>query len=257
MGRWETLLSWEMGDPLRLAIFLFGVPSLTYLLGVDYLKPQWEIASISLSQPPLYSHGSPLNSITAAHLFEYLSLSAGFWILLALLISVFSILAFRYDREQGYAFSVYSLPFTKGELFAAKTLSVLLISLLLLYIPLLIVGIVPNADITGVIREITFTDRYFHLLIFATYFVLFSLSISVLFSVLLKNMFLAFIASFFLLVLPFFAGLHWPPFFFLSMLARSLSGASPFETNWVLWGLVIPAALLLVSGLIFVRRDVL
>ncbi|MCD6524250.1 MAG: hypothetical protein J7K48_04545 [Thermococcus sp.] len=257
MGRLRTLLSWEIGDPLRLAIFLLGVPSLTYLLGVGYLKSQWEVVSVSLPGRSIPPGGLPLNSITAAHLFEYLSLSAGFWILLTLLVSVFSILAFRYDREQGYALSVYSMPFTKGELFVAKALSVLLISLLLLYIPLLIVDIVPNADIIGVIREITFTDRYFHLLVFATYFVLFSLSISVLFSVLLKNMFLAFIASFFLLVLPFFAGLHWPPFFFLSILARSLSGASPFEGNWVLWGFVIPAALLLVSGLIFVRRDVL
>ncbi|MDV3104338.1 ABC transporter permease subunit [Thermococcus waiotapuensis] len=256
MKRFLTLLSWEISDPLRLAIFLLGVPSLTYVLEVSYLKAQWEVVSVSSTTfiPPTVP---PINSVTAIHLFEYLSFSPGFWILLAFLVSVFSILAFRYDRERGYAFTVYSLPFTKGELFLAKTLSVLLASILFLYIPLLIVDLVPNADIIGVVKEITLTTRYFYLLVFATYFVLFSLSVSVTFSVLLRNMFLSFIASFFLLVLPFFADLSWPPFSFVPMLEKSLCWVSPFESGWVLRGLVVPAVLLTLSGAVFVRGDVL
>ena len=257
MNKFRTLLAWELSDSLRLIIFLLGIPSLTYLLAVGYLKSQWELGSVVFSRPPVYKGLSPLGSITAVHLFDYLSLSSGFWVLLALLVSILSVLTFRYDREHGYAFSVYSLPFSKGEIFTAKFFSALLLSLVSLYIPILIVDVFPNADILGVIRKILFTTQYCHLLVFATYFVLFSLSVSLLFSVLLRDMLLAFIASFFLLVLPFFAGLNWPPFSFVSMLPRSLSGASPFDFTWFLRGLIVPIALVLVSGLIFTRRDVL
>ena len=257
MGRFKNLVAWELGDPLRLIIFLIGVPSLTYLLAVGYLRSQWDVSSFTSAHPPVYKNLSPLGSITAVHLFDYLSLSVGFWILLSLLVSVLSVLTFRYDRERGYAFSVYSLPFTKGEMFTSKVLSALLLSLLSLYVPLLIVDVFPNADILKAVRGITFTGQYFHLLVFATYFVLFSLSISVFLAVTLRDMFLAFIASFFLLVLPFFAGLNWPPFSFVPMLARSLSGASPFEGTWPLTGLLAPAVIVLLSGLVFTRGDVL
>ncbi len=257
MGRFKKLVAWELNDQLRLIIFLLGVPPLTYLLAVGYLRSQWEVSSVSSSHPFFYTTQSPLGSITAVHLFDYLSLSSGFWVLLSLLVSIFSIMTFRYDRENGYALSVYSLPFTKREIFTAKMFSVLLLSSLSLYIPLLIVDVFPNADILNVIKGIILTRPYLHLLVFATYFVLFSLSVSVLFSVLLRNMFLAFIASFFLLVLPFFAGLNWPPFSFVQMLSKSLSGASPFDGFWLFWGLVTSALIVAFSGLVFTRRDVL
>ncbi|WP_456443927.1 hypothetical protein [Thermococcus sp.] len=257
MGRFKNLFGWELGDSLRLLLFLLGVPSLTYLLTVGYLKSQWEVSSLSSRYPPVYTAGSPLGSITAIHLFDYPPLSAGFWVLLSLLVTLFSVMTLRYDRENGYALSVYALPFTKGEIFTAKVISALVLSLLSLYIPLLTVDVFPNADILEAVRGVVFTGQYLHLLVFATYFVLFSISTSVLFSVLLDNMFLAFIASFFLLVLPFFAGLSWPPFSFIPMLSRSLSWASPFGSTWLFWGIAVPAALLLLSGLIFTRRDVL
>ena len=257
MRRFSYIFTWELGDPLRLLLFLLGIPSLTYLLAVYYLRSQWEVGSVSSHLPPVYNHSSFLGSITALHLFDYPSLSTGFWVLLSLLVVVFSVIAFRYDRENGYALSLYSLPFGKGEVFTAKVLSALTLSLLSLYVPLLVIDVFPNVDILKVIREIVLTEQYFHLLVFATYFVLFSLSVSVFLSVILENMFLAFIASFFFLVLPFFAGLNWPPFFFVPMLARSLSLASPFSMDWLTWGLVIPALLLFVSELIFIRRDVI
>ena len=257
MGKLRDLFAWELGDPLRLLLFLLGVPSLTYLLAVGYLKSQWGEGSVSSHLPPVYSAGSFLGSITALHLFDYLSLSTGFWVLLSLLVSVISVMTFRYDRENGYALSVYSLPFGKGEIFTAKVLSALTLSLFLIYVPLLIVDVFPNVDILMAIRRIVFTKQYLHLLVFATYFVLFSVSVSVFLSVILENMFLAFIASFFFLVLPFFAGLSWPPFSFVPLLARSLSWASPFETNWLTWGLAVPVILLFISGRIFTRRDVL
>ncbi len=257
MGKLRDLFAWELSDSLRLLLFLLGVPSLTYLLAVGYLKSQWGVGSVSSHIPPVYTTGSFLGSITALHLFDYPSLSTGFWVLLSLLVVLFSVMAFRYDRENGYALSVYSLPFGKGEIFTAKVLSALTLSLLSLYVPLLIVDMFPNVDILMAIRSIVFTKQYLHLLVFATYFVLFSVSISALFSVLLENMFLAFIASFFLIVLPFFAGLNWPPFSFVPLLARSLSWASPFETNWLTWGFAVPVVLLLTSEVIFTRRDVL
>ncbi len=256
MGRFRDLFIWELGDSLRLLLFLLGVPPLTYLLAVGYLRAQWDVGSVSSHLPPVFTAGSFLGSITALHLFDYPSLSTGFWVLLSLLVAAFSVMTFRYDRENGYALSVYSLPFGKSEIFTAKVLSALVLSLLSLYVPLLIVDVFPNVDILEGIREIVFTERYLYLLVFATYFVLFSLSVSTLFSVLLENMFLAFIASFFFLVLPFFAGLSWPPFSFVPMLARSLSWASPFSTDWLTWGLVVPALLLLVSEVMFTRRDV-
>ncbi len=195
--------------------------------------------------------------MTAEHLFTYPSMAMGFWVLLALGIAIFSIIGFRYDREKGYALSVYSLPYSKLEIFLGKLLSIFLLSVMALYIPILVIDIFPNVDTLHFIEAIILTRFYFNALIFALYFVLFSIAISTLSSVVLQDMFLAFIASFFLLVLPFFAGLDWPPFFFIFMIPKSLAGISPFEAFFLFWGLVAPIVLVLLSGLIFLRRDVL
>ncbi len=173
--------------------------------------------------------GNPLGSMTAEHLFTYPAMAMGFWVLLALGIAIFSIIGFRYDREKGYALSVYSLPYSKLEIFLGKPLSIFLLSVMALYIPILVIDIFPNVDTLHFIEAIILTRFYFNALIFALYFVLFSIAISTLSSVVLRSMFLAFIASFFLLVLPFFAGLDWPPFFFIFMILSLWLGFRPLR----------------------------
>ncbi|NJF25497.1 ABC transporter permease subunit [Thermococcus sp. Bubb.Bath] len=257
MRKLATLLRWELEDGVRLLLFALGVPALTYLLTVAYLKSQWSMTSLTGGHPEAYGKDFILSSITAEHFFSYPMLSLGFWILLSLLVAVLSVLAFRYDRERGYALTVYSLPYSKVSIFIGKLLSVVILSLLALYIPLFLADFVPNADIASKVWEIVLSWRYLNLVIFATYFVLFSLSVSVLFSTLLRDMFLAFMGAFFVLVLPFFAGLSWPPFSFLPFMSRALTGASPLEGSNLLWGLVIPAVLLFASSIAFTGRDVL
>ncbi|WP_457752006.1 hypothetical protein [Thermococcus sp.] len=253
----KRVFLWELGDVLRFVIFLLLLFSLTYLLGTSYLRFQWGVGSFSGAHPPVYGSENALGSMTAEHLFNYPTSSIGFWILLALGISVFSMMGIRYDRERGYAFSIYSLPYSKRDIFLGKLFSILLMSLLALYLPILIVDVFPNVDILRIVLGIVFTRLYLNALVFAFYFLIFSMAVSLFFSVLLRDMLLAFIASFFLLVLPFFAGLNWPPFSFVPMIHRALAGASPFELSYLASGLVFPASLIVLSAIIFTRRDVL
>ncbi|WP_456423106.1 hypothetical protein [Thermococcus sp.] len=255
----KRVFLWELGDMLRLVIFLLVVFSLTYLLAVNYLKLQWGVGSFDSPIPPVYSYNNEdiLGSMTTEHLFTYLSTTLGFWVLLALGISIFSVIGIRYDRERGYALSVYSLPYSKADIFLGKVFSVFILSFLAMYIPVFVVNVFLNVDILRFIVRIIFTRFYLNALIFALYFLLFSMAISLFFSVVLRDMLLAFIASFFLLVLPFFGGLDWPPFSFVPMIHRALAGVSPLEFPYIIRGFLVPTLLFILSGLIFTRGDVM
>jgi hypothetical protein len=111
-------------------------------------------------------------------------------------------------------------------------------------------------DIFALSFVILKSKLFLNLLVFTFYFVFFVISVSVLFGVIFKDMFLSFLGAFFLTVVPYFSSLTLPPFSFLKGIADIQNGISPFSIHYSTLGLVIPLALVLVSGIIFTRRDV-
>jgi len=252
MKRFANVLSWEMNDHMKVLIFLFVLPVLSYLLAVGYLHLESGISTVqnASGSPPM------TDSSTVSWLLTYPRLVPGFWIILALFIPVLAVVTFRYDRDRGYAFSLSSLPYTKAELYAGKLLSVFVFSLLAAFIPLVAVALILNVDILRVVLSVITSPGARNMAIFTVYFELFVISVSVLFSVLFRDMFLPFLLSFFVVVIPYFSALlDYPPFLFVGGI--SVSGPSPFTWKYLLPGFVIPAVLLFASLVLFIRRDVM
>jgi len=255
--RFRGFLSWELNDPVKVLMFLLTFPVLSYLLAVGYLHLVSGVGMLQGSAPPSFSEGALLSSLTASWLLTYPSLVPGFWILLALFSAVVAVFTFRYERDRGYAFSIYSLPYSKGTIYLTKLLSVIVFSLLVSFIPLLGVLSMLNVDVPSVVVAVLTSRPFLNLLAFTFYFVFFVISVSVLFGVIFRDMFLSFLAAFFLTVVPYFSSLSVPPFSFLKGITNLQNGVSLLSTQYAVPGLAIPCALLILSGIIFTRRDVL
>ena len=251
-----NLISWEVNDPLKVLVAVITVPVLSYLLAAGYLHSMAGLANIHGSEPPIFSPSTATSSMSAHWLFVYPTLVPGFWILLSLFTSVVSVLTFRYDRDRGYALSIYSLPHSKLGIYISKVASTIIFAVLASIFPLLAVAVFLNADLFPVLWSILGSTTLLYELVLTFYFVFFVLSVSVLFSVLFRNMFLSFLAAFFVTVVPYFSSLIMPPFSFVEGFTDVVNGGTPFSPANALTGLALPIILLLFSLLLFLRGDV-
>ena len=251
-----TLISWEVNDPLKVLIAVITVPLLSYLLAAGYLHSMAGLANIQGSEPPTFSPSTATSSMSAQWLFVYPSLVPGFWILLSLFTSVISVLTFRYDRDRGYALSLYSLPYSKLGIYLSKVASTLVFAVLASLFPLIAVAVFLNADLSPVLWSLLGSTTFLYELVLTFYFVFFVLSVSVLFGVLFRNMFLSFLAAFFVTVVPYFSSLVLPPFSFVEGFTAVVNGATPFSPANAAAGLALPVTLLLLSLFIFIRGDI-
>ena len=251
-----SLISWEVSDPLKVLVAVITVPVFSYLLGVGYLHSMAGLALIHGNEPPTFSPSTATSSMSAHWLLIYPTLVPGFWILLSLFTSVVSVLTFRYDRDRGYALSLYSLPYSKLGIYLSKVASTLIFAVLASIFPLIAVAVFLNADLSPVLWSLLRSTPFLYELVLTFYFVFFVLSVSVLFGVLFRNMFLSFLAAFFVTVVPYFSSLILPPFLFIEGFRDVTNGATPFSPANVTTGLAVPIALLLLSLAIFTRRDV-
>jgi ABC-2 type transport system permease protein len=107
MGRLRDVLAWELGDHVRLIVFALSVSGLTLVLTAKVLETRVSAVPSGTGRflgPNLLTHAilSPLGDPSP-------------WTMLALLIPIFAILTFRYERDMGYAQSLYTLPLSKGR----------------------------------------------------------------------------------------------------------------------------------------------
>jgi ABC-2 type transport system permease protein len=164
-------------------------------------------------------------------------------------------LIFRWDRDCGYAPTVYSLPYSKFKIFIAKSTAFLTLSLILYFFPYVLVIIPSNADILHVVSLILSSRKVLSGLTLALYAVLYTASVTALLGSFLRGLFPTLIGAFFVLSLSsslFPSSL--PPFSFLMYTAYS--NVSPFEARFAVPGLVLPFLFFLIGALIFERRDV-
>jgi len=252
MGRLRDVLAWELGDHVRLIVFALSVSGLTLVLTAKVLETRVSAVPSGTGRflgPNLLTHAilSPLGDPSP-------------WTMLSLLIPIFAILTFRYERDMGYAQSLYTLPLSKGRIFLVKTAVVLLLSLLTAYVPILIAIAGTHADIWPALREAMSEGIFISAMVLTLYFVLYAASVSILVSLLFRNAFLDFMASFFLLAVPKFVGVNAPPFSFSDAIRKLpvtyFRPYEPLKANFF-EGMILPVLLLLAAFVLMDRRDVL
>ncbi|WP_430515129.1 ABC transporter permease [Pyrococcus woesei] len=250
MSRIKTLFMWELNDPLKVDILLAGMLLNTSILHRSYLIV---MSSLTISIGTSTLMDNPGNSPTTL-VIEGVLRNFSFWMSSLLFLILLGVITFRLDRDSGYANSLYSLPYSKLEIFLVKFFTIIIFSAFLVFLPFFSVIVLSNFTIIDYLPSILFSDMIKFRLIMAIYTLLYSLSIITLLSLLSPNVFVGFIVSFLSIFIPIFLNIaNIPPALFILSYYGSVS---PFDQKLLISGMVVPAILLSLSGLLIDRRDV-
>jgi len=254
MGRIYTLFRWEMNDTIKsvlliLGLSLAGMSMKQFLMGVSYYIMFASGTEIRLFGA--FNAGGILTSIKGL-----LSLD-DVWTLLSFLILLLGALTFRYDRDSGVAFSVYSLPYSNTEIFGIKLLSLLIYGLAMILLPFTYISVTTYASIASYLPKIT-SGFIGKALVLVVFLVLYLTAVATLTSLISPNAFLAFMVGFAVIYAPRVTGIsNLPPQLFINAISRS--GSSNFTlltTQYVGWGLLVPLTIFALSWALIRRRDV-
>jgi len=257
-SRFGILLSWELSEHMKLITFVVSFFVLSLVLTVKLLSLHTVGFGRGGSAPAISGTlGHPNHHIVVFGytnpILQLPGFAWGFWVLLAFVIPFLTILTFRYPRDYGYAQAIQTLPVGKGALFGAKLLSLYIFSVFLTFVSLVVVQAVCYSDLPGFLKEVFESPQYLRSVLTAMYFINYVVSISIFSSILFRNSFITFVVSFFVITVPYFAGMiaTLPPFMFLAG-----HPPLPFSPKYLTLGLGLPVLLLMLSWLLFTRRDV-
>ncbi|WP_010478686.1 ABC-2 transporter permease [Thermococcus zilligii] len=258
MGRLYTLFKWEMNDLIKAILLFVGV----FLIGMSMKQSMMWIMSISGGGSGVHTElllslfGTSRSDGVGMVIYRSLSLD-DVWTLMSFLILLLGALTFRYDRDSGIAKSVYSLPYSNDEIFGAKLLSFLVYGFAMILIPFAYVALTTHASIAGYLPEIT-SSFLGNMLIIVVFLVLYMTSVATLVSLASPNAFLAFMAGFALIYAPkILENPDIPPQLFMYALRRSpSSNFTPFTSQYLGWGILVPLVLFVLSWILIRRRDV-
>ncbi|GAB6102061.1 hypothetical protein JCM16138_12840 [Thermococcus atlanticus] len=256
MGRLYTLFKWEVEDAIKNVLLFFGI----VLIGLAMKESLMMVTQTSPGGFGLlteilrkWRYGTYL---VASSINSELALS-DVWYLMSFIILLLGALTFRYDRDSGVAFSVYSLPYSNTEIFTIKLLSFLLYSFLLATVPFIYITITSYAGISRHLPDIT-SSFLVLALILLTFGILYITSIATLVSLLSPNAFLAVIVGFAVIYASKILGMSGIPLqLFIDAIYRC--GSSDFAItapSYLGWGLAFPLLLFTASLLLVRRRDV-
>ena len=254
MGRRYVLLRWEMDDIVKnvllfFGILLTGIAMKRFLMGV--------LSSIGFaSGTKIRLFGASRASGVSTSILGTLSLD-DVWTLLSFLILLLGALTFRYDRDNGVARSVYSLPYSNDEIFGVKLLSFLIYGFIMVLLPFIYVVLTTYSSISGYLPEII-SPFIGDTLVLVVFLVLYMIAVATLTSLASPNAFLAFMVGFAVIYAPrILENSSIPPQLFISAISRSGStDFTPFTVQYVGWGVLVPLALLVLSWVLIRRRDV-
>jgi len=254
MGRLYKLFRWEMNDVIKNVLLFFGI----LLVGMAMKRSLMEVSSIVgfASGTEVQLFGASKASGISTSILGLLSLD-DVWTLLSFLILLLGALTFRYDRDSGVAFSVYSLPYSNTEIFGIKLLSLLIYGLAMILLPFTYISVTTYASIASYLPKIT-SGFIGEALVLVVFLVLYLIAVATLTSLISPNAFLAFMVGFAMIYAPRVTGIsNLPPQLFINAISRS--GSSNFTlltTQYVCWGLLVPLALFALSWVLIRRRDV-
>ncbi|ASI99566.1 hypothetical protein [Thermococcus celer] len=256
MGRLYTLFRWEMNDVVKAVLLLFGI----LLAGLAMKQSLMAVTSNVSMFFGLLDNSALYGPSKAVHVSNSIKLMLSLddaWMLVGFLILLLGALTFRYDRDNGVARSIYSLPYSNTEIFGVKLLSLVIYGFTMVLLPFAYVALTSYASIAGYLPDIT-SEFMGNALVLVAFLVLYLIGVATLVSLSSPNAFLAFMMGFAVIYAPRVTDLrNVPPDLFVNAIGKSgTTGFTPFTTQYMGWGLLVPLLLLAASWIIIRRRDV-
>ncbi|WP_297435535.1 hypothetical protein [Thermococcus sp.] len=152
MGRLYTLFRWGMNDLVKNVLLLFGV----LLAGMAMKQSLMGVnASMGFASGTRIELFGPLKASGVSTSIQGVLSLDDVWTLMGFLVLLLGALTFRYDRDSGVARSIYSLPYSNGELFGVKLLSLLIYGFTMILLPFAYVSVTTYAGILKYLPGIT------------------------------------------------------------------------------------------------------
>ncbi len=203
MGRLYTLFRWEMNDVVKAVLLLFGI----LLAGGLAMKQSLMAVTSNVSMFfGLLDNSALYGPSKAVHVSNSIKLMLSLddaWMLVGFLILLLGALTFRYDRDNGVARSIYSLPpYSNTEIFGVKLLSLVIYGFTMVLLPFAYVALTSYASIAGYLPDIT-SEFMGNALVLVAFLVLYLIGVATLVSLSSPpNAFLAFMMGFAVIYAP-------------------------------------------------------
>ncbi|NJE10405.1 MYXO-CTERM sorting domain-containing protein [Thermococcus sp. MAR1] len=254
MERRCVIFRWEMNDVVKNVLLLFGILLVGMAMKQSIMGVNSSMGFVSGTEIELFG---PLRAKEVASSIQILLSLDDVWTLMGFLVLLLGALTFRYDRDSGVARSIYSLPYSNGELFGVKLLSLLIYGFTMILLPFAYVSVTTYASILKYLPQIT-SNFLSDALVLVIFLVLYLVAVATFVSLASPNAFLAFMVGFAVIYAPRVTGLsNVPPVLFINALHRSgSSDFTPFTVHYIGWGLLVPLALFALSWVLIRRRDV-
>ena len=257
MGTVRTQLEWELNDPLKLAVFLFGF----LLAGLAFFKAVLGMGATGMLDP--FSQESAVHYAGIIPRLALPVLSQEAYSVLVFVAVMLSSLSIRGEMDSLAALTVYSLPIRKWKLFLTKFASVLVLTALSFVVPyFLAVGYVLSGS-PSLLDGILGDGVWVNILAFSLIAVFYAVSVSIFIALLSPNSFASILGGLAVLYVPVILGVSsLPPFnisaamsSYLTSVAYGVGHTGNVYGSVVGVGFFIPSALLAVSVILSERRD--
>ncbi|ASJ09357.1 hypothetical protein A3L11_08985 [Thermococcus siculi] len=257
MGTVKTQLEWELNDPLKLGVFLFGF----LLTGLAFFKAALGMGATGMLDP--FDQESAVHYAGIIPRLALPILSQEAYSVLVFVAVMLSSLSIRGEMDSLAALTVYSLPIRKWKLFLTKFVSVFALTALSFVVPyFLAVGYVLSGS-PSLLRGILGNGVWANILAFFLIAVFYTVSVSLFMAILSPNSFASILGGLALLYAPVILGISTlPPFnisaamsSYLTSVAYGVGGADVAYGSVVGVGFFIPSALLAASVVLSERRD--
>ncbi len=255
MGRTANLFGWEVNEHSRVMTVVSGIIVVGVVFQHSLLRSIGEVTNAPGSFWGLRSM-SGLTILQSAT-------SSGFWITASFFIIVLVSLIFRSGIENGYELTLYSLPYTKLEVFSVKFLEGFILSALIALLPALVLTLINFSDVPVFLSSLFRDERFWGLLILMALGVLYVVSVVTLLSLFLRSMLATILSAFSLVIIPYLINAGLPPANLFNANVMAMLGEKYFSLvglvtskSVAMYGLLVPAFLIVSSAVFAMRRDV-
>ncbi len=255
MGRIASLISWELNEHIRVLVAVTGVLTVGLIFQRGILVSMAEVTS-----NPGYVDG--LESVSG-HVIVRAVTSPGLWVVVSFFIALLVALVFRAGIEGGYGLTVYSLPYSKLEIFSMKLVSSVLLSFTVVLLPIFVLIPLNFADTPGFAASLLLGRHFIELTAVLVIAILYILSTTLFLSVLSRNMLATLVVAFPILTIPYLINANLPPrgFFNVAVMDALFGQYTSFgrlltNSTIISFGILVPALLIAFSLLLTLRRDV-
>ncbi|WP_297520711.1 hypothetical protein [Thermococcus sp.] len=255
MGRTANLFGWEVNEHFRVMTVVSGILVVGIVFQHSLLRSIGEVTNAPGNFWGLRSMSGLTILLSAT--------SSSFWITASFFIIVLVSLVFRSGIEKGYELTLYSLPYTKLEVFSVKFLEGFILSALIVLLPALVLTLINFSDVPAFLSSLLRDERFWGFLILMALGVLYVVSVVTLLSLSLRSMLATILSAFSLVIIPYLINAGLPPANLFNSYVMTMLGEKYFSLaglitskSVVIYGLLVPAVLIVSSAVLAVRRDV-